>query len=84
VGATAVAEKVDVLLAVGPTAHWIEAGARAAGWSGEFLQTVASPEEALPILQAHLQDQDVVLVKGSRFMKLERIIQALFEDRETL
>lgn len=75
VGEAAAAAGVAHLIAVGPGGRWIAEAARAAG-----LPRVAaadSAEEAVGILAAILERGDVVLVKGSRALGLERVVGAL-------
>jgi len=76
-----VASGVDCLIGVGElAAHSIE-GARAAGLSTSSAIHFASADEAIDSLDALLANEDVVLVKGSRGMALERLVQRLRETR---
>ncbi len=68
---------VDRLVAVGPQASPVHAGAVHAGaQEGEAVE-VADVEAALRLLRAELRSGDVVLVKASRAAGLERVALAL-------
>ncbi len=65
-------EKIDVLLGVkGAAQHMVEAAKRA-GMRAEF---VATPEEAGEWLSREARDGDVVLMKASRGVKLEKALE---------
>lgn len=66
-----------LLLAVGPNARWYLDGAAAAGLPPAAMAHVAGPEDAVPVLQRMLRAGDVVLIKGSRAIEMERVVQAL-------
>jgi UDP-N-acetylmuramoyl-tripeptide--D-alanyl-D-alanine ligase len=65
-------KKVDVLLGVRGLAKQMVEAAQAKGIRAEF---VASPEEAGEWLARELRDGDVVLLKASRGVKLERALE---------
>jgi UDP-N-acetylmuramoyl-tripeptide--D-alanyl-D-alanine ligase len=65
--------KIDVLVGVGGLAQAMVEGARLAGTQAEF---VATPEEAGEWLARETRDQDVVLLKASRGVKLEKALDA--------
>ena len=74
----AVAESgADVLVAIGGLASHIAAGAREAGMDPAAIVERLGVEEALPVLAELVAPGDVVLVKASRFMELERVAQAI-------
>jgi UDP-N-acetylmuramoyl-tripeptide--D-alanyl-D-alanine ligase len=65
-------KKIDLLLGVrGQAQHMVEA-ARRAGMQAEF---VATPEEAGEWLARETRDGDIVLLKASRGVKLERALE---------
>jgi UDP-N-acetylmuramoyl-tripeptide--D-alanyl-D-alanine ligase len=66
-------KKIDVLLGVRGLAQAMVDGARQAGTRAEF---VATPEEAGEWLVREARDGDVVLLKASRGVKLEKALEA--------
>jgi UDP-N-acetylmuramoyl-tripeptide--D-alanyl-D-alanine ligase len=77
VGAQAAAVGLAGLIVVGEEAAPMLAGARSVrGWQGE-LQHVPDAAAALCTLRARLRDGDVVLVKASHSIHLERVALAL-------
>ena len=76
VGARA-AEVVHHLITVGPRARWIAEEAIAVGMPPDRVAMVETAEEAVAQAKAWLQPGDVVLVKASRAMALERVVDAL-------
>lgn len=67
----------DIVAAVGPAARRIAAGARAEGLDAARAPEFASSEEAAAKLPALLKADDLVLVKGSRGVRMERIVERL-------
>jgi len=65
-------KKIDVLIGVRGLAQAMVAGARQAGTEAEF---VATPEEAGEWLAREARDGDVVLLKASRGVKLEKALE---------
>lgn len=72
---------LDALVAVGRKARRIGEGARAAGMGQASIRPCATPEEALEVLDDILEPGDVVLVKASRSMRLETIVEGLVNPR---
>jgi UDP-N-acetylmuramoyl-tripeptide--D-alanyl-D-alanine ligase len=71
-GAAAARAGVDVLIAVGPLSRSYVEGA--VGINAEWVESV---EEAVPLVQALVRPGDCVLVKGSRAVGLEAVVDAV-------
>jgi UDP-N-acetylmuramoyl-tripeptide--D-alanyl-D-alanine ligase len=71
------AEVVDELVTVGELGRIIAASARRAGMQSELITELADTQEAIAYLESHLTAQDVVLVKGSHGVRMDRISAAL-------
>lgn len=75
------AEVVNQLVTVGTRAHMVAAAARRAGFRDEAIMEFENSQEAVQYLQSRLQENDVVLVKGSHGMHMDLIISALEQLR---
>ncbi len=73
----AAARIADRLVVVGDDAGGIVEGALAAGLPPDHIQHVGDAEAAIDALRPRLRDGDVVLVKGSRGIGLDRLVDAL-------
>jgi UDP-N-acetylmuramoyl-tripeptide--D-alanyl-D-alanine ligase len=76
-GATAVVCGVDRLVAVGSQAATIARSAKETGMDAGCLGACRDLDTALALLDCWLEPGDVVFVKGSRGMRMERIIDGL-------
>jgi UDP-N-acetylmuramoyl-tripeptide--D-alanyl-D-alanine ligase len=76
VGARAAA-MVDTLVTVGPRGHIIAEAALRAGLASQKVVEFQTPEEAIDHLSKSLTREDVVLVKGSHSVHMERIVASL-------
>lgn len=77
VGKACAALGIDQLIAVGPLSRIMATAARSAGMQAEAITAVANAMQASEIIQGEAVAGDVVLVKASRGMELERVIDAL-------
>ena len=73
---------VDGLITVGTLAAELGRGAIAAGLPAERVRAAESGQAAAELLLPDLAEGDVVLVKGSRGMRLETAVRRLVERRE--
>ena len=71
------AEVADAILTVGERSRYIAQAARSAGFSTQDLVEFESSDQATEYLQEILHENDVVLVKGSRGMHMDRIVATL-------
>jgi|FaiFalDrversion2_1042247.scaffolds.fasta_scaffold01241_2 UDP-N-acetylmuramoyl-tripeptide--D-alanyl-D-alanine ligase len=76
-GRWCVAEGVDLLVAVGEGGGLIAQGAREAGMPRERVVLVADAEEAARHAAERVEPGDLVLIKASRAVGLERVAEAL-------
>jgi UDP-N-acetylmuramoyl-tripeptide--D-alanyl-D-alanine ligase len=78
-GEFAAKQDVAYLIAVGPHAEAYAKGALAAGLGSNQIITALDAEEATAALRSLLRENDAILVKGSHFMGLERLVSAISE-----
>jgi UDP-N-acetylmuramoyl-tripeptide--D-alanyl-D-alanine ligase len=71
------ADVADIVIAVGERARTIGAEALALGMATDRVHLVDDALAAVPILEGIIQAGDVVLVKGSLGMRMDRIVAAL-------
>lgn len=71
------AEVVDELIVVGELAHMIASAAKASGLPAQVITELDDTQAAINFLKNKLQADDVVLVKGSHGMQMDRIVSAL-------
>ena len=74
-GITAAGAGLDLLVAVGRFSAFLLKGAREAGMPPEAGRLFQTPEEARSFLWDWVRPGDVVLVKGSRGMRMERVLE---------
>ena len=74
---TAAAATCDLLVVVGPGAKGIATSAKAAGLDPSRILEARDREVALDLLRSRLRDGDVVLVKASRGVELDLLVEAL-------
>ncbi len=73
------AEVADRLIAVGDRAKWIAEEALKSGMQSSQVATVEDSQTAIEMLREEIGLGDVVLVKGSRGMRMDRIVSTLEE-----
>ena len=71
------AEVADVLVTVGERANIIARAAAENRLKQERIHSFVESTDAIPFLNEFLQENDVVLVKGSRGMRMDKIVSAL-------
>ncbi len=73
---------IDVLVTVGETAKTIAEGAINEGMPRQKVYVFSDRDEAAVLLRKIQKEDDVILVKGSRSMKMEEIVELLLEQRD--
>jgi len=81
IGEFVAASGVDALVTVGERARRIADGARTAGMPDASVRPCASAAEASEVLDDLLSPGDIVLVKASRVMGLELVVEGMVEPR---
>lgn len=76
VGARA-AEVVDELITIGERGRMIADAAWRAGLSKKMISTLEDSQQAIDFVRSRLNPNDVVLIKGSRGMQMDRLVAAL-------
>jgi UDP-N-acetylmuramoyl-tripeptide--D-alanyl-D-alanine ligase len=71
------AEVCDELVVVGDRGPMIASAAQQSGFPSASIQTFKTVLGSIPYLQAHLSEGDVVLIKGSHGLRMDRIVSAL-------
>jgi UDP-N-acetylmuramoyl-tripeptide--D-alanyl-D-alanine ligase len=78
-GALAAELGLDALWAVGECAEWVAEGARQAGMDAARIHAEADRETAAQALAKEIRPGDRVLVKGSRSMRMERVVECIVD-----
>jgi len=73
-----------LLLAVGPNARWYLGGAADAGLAPGAAAWARTTDEAIPLLRRAVRPGDIVLIKGSRGIEMERVLEGLRAGMEVL
>lgn len=79
---TLAAKVADLLVTVGPRARTIAETALAAGLKADAVTQFETSDQALGFLKQSLSQGDVVLVKGSRAVQMEKIVPELEQRPE--
>ncbi|HPV01006.1 MAG TPA: UDP-N-acetylmuramoyl-tripeptide--D-alanyl-D-alanine ligase [Clostridiales bacterium] len=76
-GAYVAGSRTDMIITVGQAAAHIAEGAMEAGFPGSGIVVLANNGEAIRYLQDIIREGDAILVKGSRGMMMEEIVNSL-------
>ena len=82
VGAKVAESGIDCLVAVGERSKFTASGAKEAGLKEENIFHFDKVEEALEFLNKRLNNGDVVLIKGSQYMRMEKIVKGIMAEPE--
>lgn len=72
-----VPEVAQLLITVGKYAHFIADEAVKNGFPKDKVFNTKNKNEALKVLREHLQENDVVLIKGSRGVELDEVVEGV-------
>lgn len=75
-------ENADMLIAVGPRAEKIKEGALGAGMEEKNIISFLNSYEAGEYLKTFAQEKDLILIKGSQGMRMERVVEAILLDQK--
>lgn len=81
IGGEIASSAVDILVTVGERGRRIAEGALAAGMDPYAVRPCVTPEEASEVLDDTVRAGDTVLVKASRVMGLETVVEGMIEPR---
>ncbi|HEX9061237.1 MAG TPA: UDP-N-acetylmuramoyl-tripeptide--D-alanyl-D-alanine ligase [Clostridia bacterium] len=79
VGKFAVGQEINYLVTFGGESAFIASGAAKSGMTRENIYSFTDIGEIKSFLKSFIKEGDIVLVKGSRGMKMERIVEHLTE-----
>jgi len=72
----------DILVVVGPRAKTIAEGALEKGFHQKEIYTFDSSKTAAKFLEGVVEEGDIVLIKGSQGVRLERAVESVMEHKE--
>ncbi|OGI56880.1 hypothetical protein A3B85_01380 [Candidatus Nomurabacteria bacterium RIFCSPHIGHO2_02_FULL_37_13] len=75
-------ENAKILIVVGPRAQAIKEGAIEAGINEENVFEFLDSHKASDFIKTFVQKNDLVLIKGSQGMRMERVTEAILLDQE--
>ena len=73
---------VDLLFTVGPRAKFISDEARATGFNEENIFEFANSDEAKIHIQEKIRQGDLILIKGSQAIRMEKIVEEIMAHPE--
>ncbi|OGI88657.1 hypothetical protein A2914_01620, partial [Candidatus Nomurabacteria bacterium RIFCSPLOWO2_01_FULL_41_21] len=75
-------ENVEILLVVGQRAKSIKDGALASGMKEKAIFEFGNARETGEFLKTFIKEGDIILVKGSQGMRMERAVAMILKDKE--
>ena len=75
-------DSVDVLVTVGVRARQIKEGALALGMNEESIHSFENGSDSIDLLLSFIEHGDVILIKGSQSMRMERVVKALMKNQD--
>ncbi len=80
IGQLAVKNKIDKLYLVGKRSRDIVRGAEKAGMSRDNIFHFSTSDEAKKFVQERIRQNDVILIKGSQGMRMEKIVKEIMAE----
>lgn len=80
IGKLAAASKIDILITYGEHAGWYSQAAKKAGMLKKNVFFLKNKEEVTSLLLKKVKKGDIVLLKGSRLMKTEEIVECFMNS----
>jgi UDP-N-acetylmuramoyl-tripeptide--D-alanyl-D-alanine ligase len=80
VGHTVAKNKIDKLIVVGERSRDIARGAKDAGMKADDIFHFATPEEAGRFIQERIKTGDIILVKGSQAVRMEKVVKVIMAE----
>jgi len=77
-----ISEVADILVVVGPRAKFIAEGALEKGFPQKEIYSFDSSKTVAKFLEGIVEEGDIVLIKGSQGVRLERATEAIMEHKE--
>lgn len=71
------ADIADILVAVGPRARWFGEEAALVGFSPDQIHYAPDAKTAVSLIESLIEPDDIILVKGSYAMRMDRIVTQL-------
>lgn len=79
VGKFAIDAKLDVLITIGDKSRFIASEAKERGMEASFIYHFNGKREAMQLLNSTVKRGDVILIKGSRRMRMEELVDEILE-----
>jgi UDP-N-acetylmuramoyl-tripeptide--D-alanyl-D-alanine ligase len=75
-------DNCEILIVVGPRAKSIKGGALGAGMQADNIFEYLNSKEAGEFLKTFVQKNDLIFIKGSQGMRMERTVEPILEDQK--
>ena len=75
-------ENSDVLIVVGPRSEAIKFGAIEVGLNKENIFEFSNSKDAGKFLETYIKNDDIIFVKGSQGMRMERTVESILKDKK--
>ena len=82
IGEMAAGKKIDLLITVGVRAKFFADGATKAGFNKKQILSFGDSPEAARELEKIIEQGDLILIKGSQGMRMEKIVETLMSEPE--